>query len=378
MPQVSLVSAPHEPLEDLVAAVDRALALIGQDRCVRTGDKVLLKPNLHGGPGHTSPQTIEALCRWCLDHGAGRVTIGDAGFWGMDDGTAYFESTGMAAVAQRTGAQLAFFHTGEYRLHPMQSEAVPATLGVSEHVYDADVIINVPIPKTHFNTLVTMTLKNMKGCLRPEDKRRFHELDLHKALGVMNTLLAPLVTVHVMDGTIGYEGMGPGNADPFPWGLLAASTDPVALDATVCRLMGLDPRQVRVITECARLGVGVAHESEIEVVGEAMEDHERRFILPHEALAATFPGLRIMSDKACSVCMERLFQGLELAREHWQGANDLTVLIGAGEGSEADVLIGRCACADETSDRAVRGCPPPAEVICEQIVTTTASSTPET
>jgi len=358
MPQVSLVSAPHEPLDDLVAAVDRVLTLIGQDRCVRTGDTVLLKPNLHGGPGHTSPQTIEALCRWCLDHGASRVTIGDGAFWAMTDGTAYFEQTGMAAVARRTGAHLAFFHTGDYRVHPMDSDAVPGTLGVSEHLYDADVIINVPIPKTHFNTLITITLKNLKGCLRPGDKQRFHELDLHKALAVMNTLLAPLVTVHLLDGTIGYEGMGPGNADPFPWGLLAASTDPVALDATACRLMGIDPAKVRVITESARLGVGVADAARIEIVGEPLDEHQRRFVLPHEALAQAFPGLRIMSEKACSVCMESLFRGLEMAKESWQGAAGLCLLIGAGPTSEADVLIGRCTCAGEESGRAVPGRPP--------------------
>jgi uncharacterized protein (DUF362 family) len=368
MPQVSLVAAPAEPLDALVAAVDRALALIGQDHCVRPGDRVLLKPNLHGGPGFTSPRTIEALCRWSLDQGAGSVTIGDGGFWGMKDGTAYFEHTGMADVARRTGADLVFFHSGKYRLHHLDSEAVPATIGVSEHLYDADVIINVPIPKTHFNTLITITLKNLKGCIRPVDKRRFHELDLHAALAAMNTLLAPLVTVNVLDGTTGYEGMGPGNADPFPWGLLAAATDPVALDATACRLMGLDPLQVRVITECVRLGVGVAEAAQIEIVGDAIADHARRFVRPHEALARAFPGLRIISDKACSVCMESLFKGLELAKEQWGAGEGLTLLIGAGDASEAEVLIGRCACAGHSGRRAVPGCPPKPSQICEELV----------
>ena len=368
MPQVSLVAVAADPLDKLVAGVERALALIGQNDCVRPGDKVLLKPNLHGGPGHTSPETIEALCRWALDHGAGSVAIGDGAYWGMTDGTAYFAKTGMTDVAQRTGARLVFFHGGPYRLHHPHSDAAPETIGVSEHLYEADIVINVPIPKTHFNTLITITLKNLKGCLRPVDKKRFHELDLHAALAVMNTIIAPLVTVNVLDGTIGYEGMGPGNADPFPWGLLAASTDPVALDATACRLMGIDPLQVRVVQECVRLGVGVADEAAIDIVGERLEDHRRRFVLPHEALAQAFPGLRILSDRACSVCMESLFKGLEMARERWAGGEGLTLLIGAGPTSEADVLIGRCACAGETGGRAVPGCPPDPQAICDAIV----------
>ncbi|MCE5239074.1 DUF362 domain-containing protein [bacterium] len=368
MSQVSLVTAPSEPLDALVAAVDRALALIGQDHCVRTGDRVLLKPNLHGGQGYTSARTIEALCRWSLDQGAAQVTIGDGAYWGMTDGTEYFEQTGMADVARRTGARLVFFHSGPYRLLQPHHDALPETIGVSEHLYEADAVINVPIPKTHFNALITITLKNLKGCLRPVDKKRFHEMDLHAALAAMNTVIAPLVTVNVLDGTIGYEGMGPGNADPFPWGLLAASTDPVALDATACRLMGIDPVQVRVVRESARLGVGVADEAAIELLGESPEAYRRRFVRPHEALARAFPGLRILSEKACSVCMESLFQGLQSAKEQWCEGKALTVLIGAGPASEADLLIGRCACRGEAGKRAILGCPPPSGEICDAIV----------
>jgi uncharacterized protein (DUF362 family) len=310
---------------------------------------------------------MEALVRWCQDHGAGQVTIGDAGFWGMTDGSEYFAQTGMAGVAERTGARLVFFHTGEYRVFRPENPALPETLGISEHVYQADVVINVPIPKTHFNTLITITLKNMKGCLRPVDKKTFHEMDLNAALGAMNTITAPLVTVHLLDGTIGYEGMGPGAADPFPWGVVAASTDPVALDATACRLMGLDPAHVRLVQACAKLGVGAWKASEVEVVGERIEACRRRFVLPHEAAAKAFPGLRIMSEHACSVCMEALFRGLEMTSQRGLSVAPLVLLIGAGAQSEADVLIGRCACADVTDERALPGCPPEPGLICDRI-----------
>lgn len=366
MARISLLAAS----DDLVENVDRALCLIDMHHCVQPGDRVLLKPNLHGGAGYTSPQMIEALCRWAFDRGARQVTIGDGPYWGMTDGTAYFAQTGMTAVAQRTKARTAFFHSGQYRLIEPHDPAVPETIGISEHLYEADVIINVPIPKTHFNTLITITLKNLKGCLRPVDKKRLHEMDLNAALAVVNRLVAPMVTVNILDGTIGYEGMGPGNADPFPWGVIAASTDPVALDATACRLMGIDPAQVRLVQECARLGVGVADEAETEIVGERLEDHRRRFVLPHEALASAFPGLRIMSEKACSVCMEAMFKALEAVGGRGQAVAPLTLLIGQGPRSEADLLIGRCACAAETGQRTVGGCPPDVAEICDKIAAT--------
>lgn len=364
MATVSLVAA----FEDIKSGIDRAFSLIGLSECIRSGNRVLLKPNLHGGEGYTSPQVLEALTQWVFDQGASEVTIGDGPFWGMTDGEPYFQRTGLRDVARRTGAKLAFFHSGPYRLIHPGDPALPATLGVSEHLYEADVVISVPIPKTHFNTLISIALKNLKGCLRPVDKKRLHELDLHRAIGLMDSLLAPLVTAHLLDGTIGYEGMGPGNADPFPWGLLAASTDPVALDATACRLMGIDPAQVRLVQEAATRHVGVWRSEEIQVMGESVQDHARRFVLPHEALARAFPGLRINSQRACSVCMESLFTALDVARKKGYPVRPLTALIGPGDALEAELLVGRCACAGSTGSNTVGGCPPDPKGIFDKIV----------
>jgi uncharacterized protein (DUF362 family) len=361
MPRVSLRSIS----DDICSDIEQVLSLIGRQNCVGRGDAVLLKPNLHGGPGYTSPEILEALCRWCFDRGAGQVTIGDGPFWGMTDGTAYFAATGVADVARRTGAKTAFFHSGPYRVHHPGDDAAPEALGISEHLYEADVVISVPVPKTHFHTLVTLALKNLKGCLRPVDKKRLHEGDLNAGLGVACRLVAPLVTVHILDGTTGYEGVGPGNATPFPWGLIAASDDPVALDATVCRLMGIDPAQVRLIAECQRQGVGTAEE--IEVAGESIEAHCRRFVLPHEALAESFPGLKILSQNACSVCMQNLFMALGAVKKQGAEPGGLTVLIGPGPTSEADVLIGRCAMKGAEGRPGVPGCPPDVDAICDII-----------
>ncbi len=169
------------------------------------------------------------------------------------------------------------FHQENYMLLQPQSQALPPTIGIAQAIYDADVVINVPIPKTHFNTLVTLALKNIKGCLRPVDKKRLHEINLPRALAYINKLVAPRITVHILDGTMAYEGLGPSHAVPFSWGLIAASTDPVALDATICRLMGINPDKVRLITESAQLGVGERREENILILGEAHEKYQRRF-----------------------------------------------------------------------------------------------------
>jgi len=47
--------------------------------------------------------------------------------------------------------------------------------------------------------------------------------------------------LYIMDGIIGMQGQGPGSGDPVNLGWLLASTDPVAMDIAVCRLVGIEP-----------------------------------------------------------------------------------------------------------------------------------------
>ncbi len=361
MASVSLVNASS----DLREALQKAFMLIGLQNCVKPGDIVLLKPNLHGGPGHTSPQMLEALVQWALGKGAARVIIGDGPFWGLTDPWPYFQQIGLFEIANRTGAHVICFHQENYLLLQPHCPALPPTIGIAQAIYEADVVINVPIPKTHFNTLVTLALKNIKGCLRPVDKKRLHEINLPRALAYLNKLMAPRITVHILDGTIGYEGLGPSHAVPFSWGLIAASTDPVALDATTCRLMGIAPEKVRLITESAQLGVGEMCEENIHVLGESREKYQRRFLLPHEALAQSFPGLRILSDTACSVCLERLFCALQrfAPQASLAGPKPLVILLGAHPDARADIRIGRCACRSAKSAQDIAECPPDSEEI---------------
>ncbi|MEN6400526.1 MAG: DUF362 domain-containing protein [Armatimonadia bacterium] len=345
--------------EDLVASVDQVLRLCGSGDCVHKGDRVLVKPNLHGGNGHTSPLLMEAACKWAFACGASQVTLGDGPSWGQENIDAYFEQAGVFAACEASGAKPANFHADEYELHHLDSPHTPDTLGVSRHLYEHDVVINLPVMKTHFNTLITIALKNVKGCLRPVDKRRLHECDLNRALAVVNQIISPRVTVTLCDAMGAFEGLGPSSATPVEMGLLLASADPVALDVVACQLMEIAPESVRLIQEAAAAGVGVADPEQIKVVGERVADHARHFLLPHEALAASFPGLTIHSAKACSCCMQNLFQALEQVQRSGREPAFRRLLIGPGPTTEADLLIGKCAAEGRDCRPDVAGCPPP-------------------
>lgn len=342
----------------LTTAVDAALSAIGMADCVAPGTSVLIKPNLHGGPGHTSPEMMAAVCLWVASRGARRVLLGDGPYWGMADCRPYFAAAGVYRACAESGAEPVFFHTHPYRLHHLDDPAVPRVLGVSQYLYEVDVAISLPVMKTHFHTGITIALKNLKGCLRPVDKRRLHERDLVPALAVVNELVQPLVNVTLCDATVAYEGMGPAGGTPVPLGLLVASQDPVATDVVCCQLMGLAPSQVKLIGATAARGVGVADPSRVEVLGEQVAAHARRFERPEEALARQFPGLTVRSERACSVCGQNLVLALQELQAAGESPGEMCVAIGAGEHTEADVLIGACALRGPVARAGVGGCPP--------------------
>jgi len=87
-----------------------------------------------------------------------------------------------------------------------------------------------------------------------------------------------------MDGILAMEGNGPRGGKPYPMNVLLFSTDPIALDATVCRMMALDPLMVPTIVYGHHGGLGTYHEEEIQIVGDPLESFIK-------------PGFRVNRDK---------------------------------------------------------------------------------
>jgi NAD-dependent dihydropyrimidine dehydrogenase PreA subunit len=73
-----------------------------------------------------------------------------------------------------------------------------------------------------------------------------------------------------MDAIMAMEGNGPRNGTPKSLNLILLSTDPVALDASVCRIIGLDPKLVETITYGELFGLGTSHN--ITYLGDPIDD----------------------------------------------------------------------------------------------------------
>jgi hypothetical protein len=73
----------------------------------------------------------------------------------------------------------------------------------------------------------------------------------------------------IVDGIVGMEGNGPIQGEPKNAGVLILGDDPVAVDATCCRVMGLLPEKVKYLTQAGIL-LGHIHSDKIQQLGESI------------------------------------------------------------------------------------------------------------
>jgi uncharacterized protein (DUF362 family) len=197
MSRVSIVRAE----DDLELSVEKALQVSG-DRIIARGDRVLIKPNLvepadPESGAITTPRVIEAVARYCLDAGAGKVVIGEGpGYYQPESYLRQcFTRTGVAGVAKRLGIEWVLFDEHKYRTFPGVSGCIAREFRITEYAFDCDKLIDLPVLKAHYLTRVTLGMKNLKGCLKWEDKALFHRLDLERAVIELNKIVRPAVTI---------------------------------------------------------------------------------------------------------------------------------------------------------------------------------------
>ncbi len=136
-------------------------------------------------------------------------------------------------------------------------------------------VLHLPTVKTHVFTTLTGAMKNAFGGLLDEKRHWTH--------GVIHDTLVDLLQIQqdihtgifvVMDGTLAGEGPGPRAMRPHVKNVILASSDPVAIDATSAKIMGIDPMSVRFLRMAHERGLGVADPREIKFVGDTVAAEE--------------------------------------------------------------------------------------------------------
>ena len=277
---VSTVRCPDYSSQNVRTAIAEALRLAELDN--KPAGKVLLKPNLLSArkPEEavtTHPEIVRAVGRILLDRGC-EVSLGDSPPFAGHNPDKYVrlcETTGMAAAARELGMQCVRFEE-DYRSLPHPQGRYYKSFELANAVLDADMVVNLAKLKTHGLTAYTGAIKNVFGCIPGLRKGLFH-VQAAEDREVFAQMLVDLLgavrpAVNMIDAVIGMEGEGPNAGRPKQIGLIMASSDPVALDAVACRVVGIDPFSIHTTRLANEQGLGCADSASIEIRGEEIEN----------------------------------------------------------------------------------------------------------
>ena len=317
-------------------ARDALDAFGGAGAFVNPGETVFIKPNF-GAVGmvkynpiskgdSVKPEIVFAVAEECLKAGASLVTIGEAGQVGSWDWAAVPTLDGTTTVGAEADRlrqtygdrlQLACLNTETPAWDGVPSRTLLGKIELSSLATRADRVISLPVIKTHRWTLMTGALKNLFGLTSVKRysspmvtsmRAQLHDAGLHQVIVDIADYIRP--DFSIMDLSIGCEGNGP-HVLPGWWGtsvnvrdrlgtwLLLASPDPVAVDATAARVIGLEPGDVQHLVRAYDQGLGQMLASEIELTGATLAELQipwQRPKLTEGFMDVIVPGIHLLTD----------------------------------------------------------------------------------
>lgn len=278
MSKVVINECENYNIENVIKKINSGIELLGGwDVFVKPGMKVLLKVNLIGpktpeSAAVTHCEFVRALTRILKQKGC-TVWIGDSAggaIAGIAPTTQSLELSGLKKVAEEEKAQIKNFDK-EGTVDTGGGHSIIDRLYLAKPLFDADFIISLPKLKTHSGCIYTGAVKNVFGCIQGLRKAEYHKaapnpkdfgnilVDIHKAAKI---------GLHIMDGITAMEGEGPTAGNVYLAKKILISTDPLALDTTVIKMLGLDIKDIPILQAAIERKLGESNEDNIEICGD--------------------------------------------------------------------------------------------------------------
>jgi uncharacterized protein (DUF362 family) len=275
--------------KDVKSMVEESVSLLGGFQKIGIRNRtVLVKPNVvssRKNPTTTNPEVVRAVVGLLYKEGASQVYVGDMSALASLPTRKNMERTGIKKAAEEAGARVLFFEDHDWTTVKLPGTRYIGEVGVSEWIFKADRIVNLPVVKTHRSAQYSICMKNFVGATHFGQRPYFVDRD-HWEEVVAEVNLAYRPDLNIVDGTtIMVEG-GPWSGQERRTDLVIASGDRVAADATglgLIKAFGLwesvagksvwDQRQIRRAVEA---GLG-AHSGDEMVLLAASLTESRAF-----------------------------------------------------------------------------------------------------
>jgi uncharacterized protein (DUF362 family) len=253
------------------------------------GKRVVLKPNLVEFDSetavNTNPALVLAVLEACRAQGAAAVRIAEGPghrrtTWDLAEAAGYFNTV---PDFESLFTDLNLDEVSEVRL-PRPAKGLHS-LWLPRTALDCDLLISLPKMKTHHWAGVTLGMKNLfglvPGAVYGWPKNILHWAGIDESIVAINSAVPNLFTI--VDGVEGMEGNGPIQGRRKHAGLLVAGADRVAVDATCCRVMGVNPELVRHLVMAQTMSQ--TREANVRQIGERLDAVRTDFDLVPEFAA---------------------------------------------------------------------------------------------
>ncbi len=289
-PRVSILrQAAYD--QTLYDAVRRIVATHALD--VR-GLTVVLKPNLvefePGSSINTHPLLIHAAYEAFLAAGAAAVRIAEGpghrrNTLDLAEAAGYFST-----IPKFEDVFIDLNHDDVTCVHLATQLSGIQKLYLTNSILGAGLLVSMPKMKTHHLVGATLSMKNLFGTV-PSAIYGWPKNALHWA-GISECIVdlqrAYPRKFAIVDGIVGMDGNGPIQGDPKPAGVVVSGVDPLAVDATCCRIMGIDPFRIPYLRLAAADPTQLAEQG-IQQIGEPIASVANPFALIRE-----FQSLRLV------------------------------------------------------------------------------------
>lgn len=387
----------EKPFESVRKAVDLSQC---RDRLPTKG-KIFIKPNIILWRGVspavlpkwgmiTTSRVVEDMVAVLKERGVDDIAIGEGPVISdpkdREKAARAFDGLGYNTLKRRYGVKCLNIFERPFEKVDLGEGVV---LNVNVDILNSDFVINIPVLKTHAQTVVSLGVKNLKGVIDIESRKKCHSVDMGKDLHYMIARLANRLpsSFTILDGIYTNE------CGPFFNGrirrsnILVASEDLLSADMVGAKILGHNPGEVLHLVYAAKDRGRPVDLSDVEVVGERLEDvaspHEYAFpynkngTLPImlDEIGAKGLSYRKYDLTLCTACWGLTIVIPIAIAQAWKGKpwDDVEILTGKmmkpTPGKKKTILIGKCifeANKDSPDIRemiAAKGCPPSPEAI---------------
>ena len=399
MPKVALVDY-ETPGQSVTQAVEMCGGLPPQVR----GGRVFIKPNIvfwsKAAPFPkfgvvTTSRVVEDMVILLREAGAREIIIGE-GTVVLDPKDKEtqehaFASLGYHKLAQRHGVQVVSVFQRPFEKRDLGDGF---ELSFNRDVLHSDLVVDLPVLKTHAQTVVSLGIKNLKGTIDIPSRKRCHNntpgRDLHHYVARLAQPMPPIFTL--IDGIYSNERGPAFDGRMRRLNLLIASRDVLFADLVGSRVLGWDPAQVPHLAIAAGLAGRPTDLSDVELIGRPLEEvasfHDYTFpyneagnlplpMVKKGISGVSYPKYDLSLCTYCSGLTGVILTAIAFA---WQGQpwDQVEVLTGKDHkptpGMNKTILVGKCiyqANKDHPDIKemlAIKGCPPQPGQIAEALM----------